>query len=71
MLYNIFQRLWSLLPDRCGSPGCSRLGVRGNEHVVDGMVMCDDCRDRYLVQKRLHTENLRSRISGGRDEDPS
>jgi len=37
------QELWSLLPDYCENPECSRRGVRGNENVVGGHVLCDNC----------------------------
>ncbi len=37
------ERLWSLLPDRCQMPDCSRQGVRGNENVIDGKRVCDYC----------------------------
>lgn len=43
--------LWSLLPDKCEMPFCKRKGVRGNENVVDGMVMCDYCHMDYLRTK--------------------
>jgi hypothetical protein len=35
--------LWRQLPDKCSMPYCSRLGVRGNENIVDGRLMCDQC----------------------------
>lgn len=38
-----FQSLWSYLPDRCEIPGCSRQGVRGNENVIQGKIVCDYC----------------------------
>jgi hypothetical protein len=36
-------RLASFLPDRCEDPTCSGLNVRGNENIVDGRILCDDC----------------------------
>ena len=39
----ILERLWRLLPDRCQMPGCCRAGVRGNENLIDGKIMCDYC----------------------------
>jgi hypothetical protein len=38
-----FEWLWSFLPDKCEMPGCCRQGVRGNENIIDGKVMCDYC----------------------------
>jgi hypothetical protein len=35
--------LWSWLPDQCEVADCSRQGVRGNENIIDGVVMCDYC----------------------------
>jgi hypothetical protein len=37
------QKLWSLLPDKCQIPGCCRKGVRGNENVINGKIVCDYC----------------------------
>lgn len=34
---------WGLLPDKCEVEGCCREGVRGNENIVGGIVMCDYC----------------------------
>lgn len=39
----IIEWLWRFLPDRCEMRDCARRGVRGNENVVAGFVMCDDC----------------------------
>src|SRR5262245_27738359 len=39
----LWQALWSLLPDRCEVPGCSRQGIRGNENVINGRITCDYC----------------------------
>lgn len=44
----VFEWFWGLLPDRCRQPGCSRLGVRGNENNIDGVVMCDYCHSREM-----------------------
>lgn len=35
--------LWGLLPDNCEMPDCGGGGVRGNENIVDGKIMCDYC----------------------------
>lgn len=43
MLAKIRFFFWSLLPDRCEMPGCSRVGLRGNENVIDGKRVCDYC----------------------------
>lgn len=45
---SILEWLWSWLPDRCEVAGCSRQGVRGNENVIDGRIVCDDCHARML-----------------------
>jgi len=37
------QEIWSWFPDYCENPHCWRNGVRGNENVVDGVVLCDMC----------------------------
>jgi hypothetical protein len=37
------QWLWELLPDKCEQQDCLRLGVRGNEQIVGGMILCDTC----------------------------
>lgn len=29
--------------DKCQMPDCDRLGVPGNENVIDGVVVCDYC----------------------------
>ena len=34
---------WALLPDKCQVSGCSRKGIRGNEQILYGIVMCDNC----------------------------
>ncbi len=35
--------LWSLLPDKCEICNGRKGGVRGNENIVHGKVMCDYC----------------------------
>ena len=35
--------LWRQLPTNARCRHCSRLGVRGNENIVDGRLMCDQC----------------------------
>jgi len=37
---------WCMLPDKCEVDDCSRLGVRGNENVVGGKIVCDYCYSR-------------------------
>jgi hypothetical protein len=32
-------------------PHCSRLGVRGNENIVDGRLMCDQCHAIHLLRR--------------------
>lgn len=44
------ERLWRMLPDKCQCLGCSRVGVRGNENVVGGKIVCDYC---YLKSDNL------------------
>jgi hypothetical protein len=39
----LFEKMWHLLPDRCQMPDCERHGVRGNEKIVDGLRMCNEC----------------------------
>jgi hypothetical protein len=35
--------LWNMLPDKCEHKYCARYGVRGNENIIEGKVMCDYC----------------------------
>jgi hypothetical protein len=42
--------LWRQLPDKCSMPHCSRLGVRGNESIVDERLMCDQCHAIHLLR---------------------
>lgn len=57
MLYKILEWVWSLFPDHCEMPDCSKRGVRGNENLVDGKVICDYCYTRlYINDKTLHEE---------------
>jgi hypothetical protein len=42
--------LWRQLPDKCSMPHCSRLGVRGNENIVDERLMCDQCHAIHLLR---------------------
>jgi hypothetical protein len=48
--------LWRFLPDRCSMPHCTRLGVRGNENIVDGRLMCDQCRAIHLLRRSVANE---------------
>jgi hypothetical protein len=52
MINRILAWLWSLLPDRCQNIGCQRKGIRGNENVVDGVILCDYCHDDLLERGR-------------------
>ena len=45
--------LWSFLPDRCEMPGCCRRGVRGNENVIDGKIMCDYCHANKMLDENI------------------
>lgn len=42
----LIEWLWRRLPDQCEGKSCKRLGVRGNENVIDGKIYCDDCSTR-------------------------
>lgn len=42
------ERLWALLPDECDVEGCSRQGVRGNENIIEGMIVCDYCSSKKM-----------------------
>ena len=44
--------LWNFLPDKCEMDGCRRMGVRGNENVVDGKLMCDYCHAVWMDQQK-------------------
>lgn len=55
------ERLHRLLPDRCRVPGCARLGVRGNENVIGGVIMCDGC---HLDMIDALTEIEIARVAG-------
>jgi len=56
MRRGFFEYLWGLIPDRCEMPECTRMGVYGNENVVDGKLMCDYCHAVWMDEqkKRLH-----------------
>lgn len=43
--------LWRFIPDKCQVSDCSRRGVRGNENLVGGKIVCDYCysRQAHLV----------------------
>lgn len=43
----LFGRLWRLLPDNCAVCGGRKGGIRGNENIVNGTVMCDYCEAEY------------------------
>ena len=47
----LLEMLWGLLPDRCEVLLCKRKGVRGNENIVNGVVMCDYCHAETLPRR--------------------
>lgn len=53
-LDRILQWLWLWLPDNCENRkgDCSRMGARGNENVLDGKVLCDECTVRVLEYRK-------------------
>jgi len=62
------QWAWGLLPDKCQLCRVSfwkRLrgygGARGNENIVNDVVMCDYCHARYMSAKRKRNEDSRLR----------
>ena len=45
-----FQWFWThCVPDKCQMPGCCRKGVRGNENIWNGMIVCDYCTAKHLL----------------------
>jgi hypothetical protein len=54
---SVAEYLWKLLPDKCEVCHGDEGGVRGNENILDGILMCDYChvkalkRQRYLPRK--------------------
>jgi hypothetical protein len=44
---SVIDWLWRFLPDRCAVWACDHFGVRGNENIIDGTLMCDNCSARY------------------------
>jgi len=49
--HRLIEPLWALLPDKCQMSECRRNGVRGNENVIDGKILCDDCSVWYSMMK--------------------
>lgn len=47
----IFCWAWSLLPDNCEVCHGKQGGVKGNENVMDGKVMCDFCTFELLEER--------------------
>lgn len=47
----VLEWLWSWLPDKCEMPHCERKGIRGNENIIEGRVMCDYCHVDWLYQE--------------------
>jgi len=56
--------LWSFLPDRCEMPGCSRQGIRGNEGIIDGKLVCAYCYARISEDAQYRYQDV-SRSFGG------
>lgn len=42
-LAKVVEWFWSILPDKCEVDGCRRMGIRGNENRIKGILMCDYC----------------------------
>jgi len=42
-LAKVAEWFWSILPDKCKGVSCRRMGIRGNENEVDGILLCDYC----------------------------
>jgi len=55
---SIREWLWSLLPDNCEVNNCSRKGVRGNENIVHGIVMCDYCHSAEMTRQEENSHWL-------------
>ena len=55
--------LWGLLPDNCEAEGCCRLGVRGNENRLEGMVVCDYCDDDRLTRRYNEASKTRKLVT--------
>ncbi len=60
---------WDHLPDDCEVKGCSGKGVRGNENIVNDVIMCDYCHADDMRRRgvthdtvQLHKGTLRGRI---------
>jgi len=49
----LLEWFWRLLPDKCEMPECRRKGIRGNENIVHGLTMCDDCHAKVLNDERI------------------
>lgn len=50
-LFGWNQTLWNFLPDNCERKNCKRYGVRGNENIIDGIVVCDYCHIKEIMEK--------------------
>lgn len=44
----VWERVWRLLPDRCQNCHGARGGVRGNEVVFGGTILCDYCHSEQM-----------------------
>jgi len=63
--YIFLEELWSKLPDECEVEGCERKGVRGNENIVKGIIMCDYCNSKAM---KGHPIKLKRKNNGTRTE---
>lgn len=43
LIRRIFEKIWRLLPDNCETCKGKSGGVRGNENIINGKVVCDYC----------------------------
>lgn len=57
--------LWSFLPDKCEMKLCSRKGIRGNENIVDGKIMCDYCHHLYKMFGPVGMKDPWTNMDGG------
>ncbi len=51
MFMKVLEWLWRFLPDKCEMEGCCRKGVRGNENIIDGKIVCDFCHIQQLLDE--------------------
>lgn len=55
-LFGWSESLWCFLPDKCEMKDCCRMGVRGNENIVDGQVVCDFCSAKFIKDKIIKND---------------